>query len=235
MQHLTDPQSWDLYWLSGLGYSVLIFLSITGGLQLLRKQTQASPYTAPHWLLVWGSAAITTLLWHGTPVMAVFKASAGDSFYTLPMPERLGLLAWSAVLIGTFIFICQRKTQWIFQTGCRPATGFVADLLATLAIFTLLYGLSPQLYYFYYQQIIPGLPTQWVVHTPFELEQLFKPVLLRPTFNYADMLAGVTLWTCLFAVVLHHWLRATCEHGLSSQVLFGLGAAMGWWIWNGGL
>ena len=80
-----------------------------------------------------------------------------DSFYTLSMTERAGLLAVSfGIAIGM---------GWLVHRAVRGQSWMVRCVIGLL-LFWLFVWLSPQGYYAYYLLIFDGLPKQWVIGWP---------------------------------------------------------------------
>jgi len=80
-----------------------------------------------------------------------------DSFYTLSMAERAGLLAVSVCFaIGM---------GWLVHHAVRGHRRIVRFMIGAL-LFWLFVWLSPQAYYAYYLFVFDGLPKQWVVGWP---------------------------------------------------------------------
>lgn len=82
---------------------------------------------------------------------------AGDSFFTLSGWEQAGLIALSLTLALAALIALLRVTDGRGR--------WVRIVLALLALW-LWDWLTPQLYYLYYQALIPGLPWQVVVRWP---------------------------------------------------------------------
>ncbi|AXI48656.1 hypothetical protein C1J03_23230 [Sulfitobacter sp. SK012] len=120
---------------------------------------------------------------------------AEDSFYTLSLAQRMGLLTLTAVLIllvlGIAIAVMRKKRGTV-----RLAT-------ATL-LFSLFAWVSPQAYYAYYQMIFDGLPAQIVIGAPPTLDALLGIV----TFTGPGTLSAHGLGALFWALVwLAWWLR----------------------------
>ena len=117
------------------------------------------------------------------------------------------------------------------DTACRPVgsrakpracISFAANVVLTLLMFAVLYNLSPQIYYFYYQLVLPGLPTQWVARSLFDFTSTL--ILLRPgAFSIAQLLAALTLWSLLIHIACTHlsMVRHWSSGGFIAGILFG--------------
>ena len=108
----------------------------------------------------------------------------GDSFFTLSMAGRIGLICLSAVLSAAVLILAslvmRGRGQW-------------ARLIAALAAFALFVWLSPQIYYIYYRMIIPGLPAQWVIGGPPYAQMLAFATFSGPV-NLSAHGQGVLFW-----------------------------------------
>lgn len=95
-----------------------------------------------------------------------------DSFFTLSGTGQAGLLTLS-VLMAALMLAMTRK----ICTGKKTVNRL--GLAAILFVFFL--WLSPQVYYSYYQLIIPGLPWQIVIKSPIErlISLHFRPTLAQ--------------------------------------------------------
>ncbi|MEO1249264.1 MAG: hypothetical protein AAFW76_05430 [Pseudomonadota bacterium] len=81
----------------------------------------------------------------------------GDSFFTLSMGGRVGLLLISFALAAAILALAWRLTHE------RPLPWRLA---IAAVLFYLSVWLSPQIYYLYYLLIFDGLPWQIVVKRP---------------------------------------------------------------------
>lgn len=117
---------------------------------------------------------------------------AEDSFFTLSMASRVGLVCLSsAMAIATF---------WLARIAFRLVDGVppVKRLLARLGISTGLFWafvwLSPQVYYLYYQAIFVGLPWQFVVGYPPGLGALIDLLAFAAGETLSDHSKGALGW-----------------------------------------
>ncbi len=81
----------------------------------------------------------------------------GDSFFTLTVLERAGLVLWSLAMVA--------GSLWLMRIAVRRAHWAVRLAGAAVAFWAFVW-LSPQLYYAYYLMIFDGLPLQIVVRWP---------------------------------------------------------------------
>ena len=129
---------------------------------------------------------------------------AEDSFFTLTMAGRIGLMFLSTALTAA-VFLVARVTL-------RRARGLPAikRLLAGFGIATGLFWvfvwLSPQIYYLYYQMIFDGLPWQIVVGPPPGLGHLVGLLAFAETDTLSDHSKGVLGWA-LFGYAIAVMLR----------------------------
>ena len=117
----------------------------------------------------------------------------GDSFFTLGMAARIGLLALSLVLmLGAMglVFWLSKGRKWPIR--CVIAVlGFVGFVWA-----------SPQVYYAYYRMIFDGLPQQWVIGGPPALVELWQVISFTGRGRLSDHGQGALFWTLLGVALL---------------------------------
>lgn len=82
---------------------------------------------------------------------------AQDSFFTLGPAGQIGLAMLTLVLTGLMLWLVRRLGRSLPRA---------ARIALALALFWAFLWLSPQVYYLYYQTIIPGLPWQSVIKAP---------------------------------------------------------------------
>jgi len=156
-------------------------------------------------MLIWGGSLGLALIWHGHLITLLLRNGASDSFYTLSLVHRTGLMFYSGFLIAILYWISDSKSRWL-QNKLAPQHRFLLpaclfDIALSSALFLIFYIVSPQLYYLYYQIIIPGLDWQWVVGTTSLNGSNFTHLAMRSVGNYSQLLSGLTLWTLVFAVI----------------------------------
>ena len=112
----------------------------------------------------------------------------GDSFYTLTMAGRIGLVCLSMAMATA--------TIWLFLKTSRNFPRPVKIPIA-IAFLWLFVWLSPQIYYFYYMlifdflefKIIPGLP-------PGPIE-IFRLLTFSDDFNFSKHGKGILGWAMI--------------------------------------
>jgi hypothetical protein len=221
--------------LPGSWTSVAVGLYAAGFLILLDKYTAPGSSDKPSQILVWGGSLILVVLWHHSLIFKVLLVQTNDSFYSLSVIQRMGLIAWSMLLITVLFWISFLKSAKILarQVAHNKSLliAFVTDLVLTLALFVLLYRLSPQIYYIYYQLVVPGLPVQWVLKPGLDLELLFPKLLLQSTKSYSDLLVGLTFWWLIFCTLWRYILMLTGRQWRIWSIFVGAGfglAHSGW-------
>ncbi len=138
-----------------------------------------------------------------------------DSLFTLSFSEISGLLMLASIMAMTLFLISLSKTYWLYHRTEHFAHSIykytsllIFDLLMTVALCLLSFFLAPQFYYLYYQQIIEGLPNQWVVGGGLSLERIFYFFTLPADGSIADHATGVILWVCMLSSALYPLLKA---------------------------
>ena len=132
-----------------------------------------------------------------------------DSFYTLSVPEALGL-----ALITTTLLLCILMASWFttlsWTKKCCDSTTFfkgfflLLNILFILAVYQVFLSIAPQIFYTYYQFIFTDLPLQWVIK-PITVELLLDRISLGSDASIAQHLAGFTLWVLMLNAVMQ-WL-----------------------------
>ncbi len=67
------------------------------------------------------------------------------------------------------------------------------NLIAALLTFVVFWGISPQIFYLYYQLLFDGLPMQWVIRDWFPIRRALSLLLPGNIANSSDLAAGFTL------------------------------------------
>lgn len=135
-----------------------------------------------------------------------------DSFWTLGLGGRAGVIAISLTGIIAMFCLLAVKTQFILRVK-RQISGTawaLFDCAAGLLIFGVIHTVSPQIFYSFYRLVFTGLPTQWVIDGLFDATRLQIIAGLSVEGSLADHLAGVTLWAIIPFTLwlhLHHWWR----------------------------
>ncbi|MEP1207011.1 MAG: hypothetical protein ABJM29_10115 [Rhizobiaceae bacterium] len=110
---------------------------------------------------------------------------AEDSFFTLTMTGRLGLVALSALLGGLTLALFLRLSRGQY---------LVWRLSLALVLFFAFVWLSPQIYYAYYQLLIGDLPWQIVIGSPPTASDLFKQLSFQERHNLSYHSRGALGW-----------------------------------------
>jgi len=190
--------------------------------RLLQRYSRNSKQAKPQWYLIWGGAILFTLIWHSQGIWRRFENSTEDSFFTLDNWQRQGLLIVSTSLIAIFFFLSAIKTKWFLghdgRIARRGRSVCFLDLVATCGLFALLYPLAAQVYYAYYQAIIPGLPNQWVVKSGIDSSTASAFSLAGSNLSLNRFLATMTIWTAVSAVIWQH-LGVSARHQNKTHAL----------------
>ena len=117
---------------------------------------------------------------------------AEDSFFTLGIGGRIGLLALSLLLAAGCVVL-------IFWVSRR--FGLAAGLLASVAVAYLFIWLSPQIYYGYYLLIFDGLPVQWVIKSPPALDDFMETLGFQGQSTLSAHGQGALFWGMCAAAV----------------------------------
>lgn len=131
--------------------------------------------SGPLWSVRWLWVGAAYLVLATTTAPALWRGLAlgyeGDSFHTLSILGRAGLVLLSLALAIGVITLAAGKTARLYGfAGFWPLPGFLAvavlDGLVNLLLLWLFLWLSPQLYYIFYLTQFDGLGWQWVVKPP---------------------------------------------------------------------
>lgn len=108
---------------------------------------------------------------------------SGDSFFTLSLLERAGLLALSLFLsiacILAVFFVSRRK---------------LARIALALVLFVLFVWVSPQIYYFYYIAIFDEIPWQIVIKRLPAPGDLFRMIFFADLNTLSEISQGMLFW-----------------------------------------
>lgn len=116
----------------------------------------------------------------------------GDSFFTLGLAARIGLLMLSGILLLGSLALVYRL--------CRGRHLLFRVMIAGIIFLGFLWA-SPQIYYGYYLLIFDGLPRQWVIGLPPSIYEMVEIVSFTGRGRLADHGQGILFW-CLLAVAL---------------------------------
>lgn len=121
----------------------------------------------------------------------------GDSFFTLSLMGRVGLIALSALLTAVTIWLSWRLAGRIGRR--RRLVTRVLIALAALYLFT---WLSPQIYYGYYLMIFDGLPLQVVVGPPPSPATVAQHLTFQSNATLSDHGKGALGWLLIAASLI---------------------------------
>lgn len=116
---------------------------------------------------------------------------AADSFFTLGLLERVGLVALSLAMLGAV-------ACGVFALGKRA--GFALIPLVGI-VYWLFIWLAPQVYYLYYIAIFDGLPMQWVATMP-SLTRLADLAFFQARETLSEISQGIGFWVLLGAGIV---------------------------------
>lgn len=120
--------------------------------------------------------------------MAIY---AGDSFFTLEPWAQVGLAGLSAVLgAGVLFAVARLVSAW-------NGGGWVASLALGAGLWWGFLWLSPQVYYLYYQAVIPGLPWQVVIGWPPGPGEILSLMTFTERPSLSAHARGLLGWGCL--------------------------------------
>jgi hypothetical protein len=118
---------------------------------------------------------------------------AEDSFFTLTIEARLGLVLLSSMLGGLAL---------IFLWRIVDSRNLVVRLILSVVCFTAFVWLTPQIYYVYYLAIFDALSWQVVIDWPPPASELIDLLLFRDRQNLSFHARGALGWTMLVLAVI---------------------------------
>ncbi len=113
---------------------------------------------------------------------------ADDSFHTLSLTGRIGLVCLSLGLAALILWLAWRGTARV---------GLAARLLIVGALFFSFVWLSPQVYYTYYLILFDGLPWQVVINTPPGPASLLDLLTFREAATLSAHAQGMLGWALI--------------------------------------
>ena len=123
-----------------------------------------------------------------------------DSFFDLSPLGQVGLACLSLTLFTLTIVLAH-----VLLRG-RPVW---LRVLGALVVFYGFVWFAPQVYYMYYRVLIPDLPLQWVIKTPFNPLRLVELLTFQWRANLAAHSQGILGWCVLAAPFLRvPWARS---------------------------
>lgn len=108
-----------------------------------------------------------------------------DSFLTLSIAERIGLVCVTLVLSAFLI--------WLFWLTIKRLNIWIRPMLALVFLYVFIW-LSPQIYYLYYLVIFDFLEFKNVIHPPFNPLTLLNLLTFTESGKLADHGKGVLGW-----------------------------------------
>ena len=143
------------------------------------------------------AAALIPGIWQGLQ-----NGYPGDSFWTLSELGRIGVIAISVSGLLILTALSALKTNRILRWSQHRwrLLVWLLDVALTLVLFGVLFSVSPQVYYSFYQEIIADLPNQWVIDGPFNwdrLRDIALPTAQGPLADHGATIAmgGLVLFT----------------------------------------
>lgn len=115
----------------------------------------------------------------------------GDSFFTLTVAGRVGLVSISSCLALLWLWAAYEMRRFP-----RIAAGACA-----LALMWLFIWLSPQIYYMYYRLLFDDLPLQWVARWP-EVSGFFTTLLFRGRATLSAHSLALLGWVTISIAIL---------------------------------
>ncbi len=155
---------------------------------------------------------------------ALGRGYPGDSFATLSLFGQAGVILISTLGLAGIYAICAAKSRRLLRDQETRAVLALLDCFVSVVIFGLVYAISPQIFYTFYQVIFPELPNQTVLRLPLAIEQFREALALRPDGSLSSHLAGIG-WLGIVPFTL--WFHARKVEGTGPAVLL---LALGW-LW----
>ncbi|MCJ8310009.1 MAG: hypothetical protein HRU27_02925 [Rhizobiaceae bacterium] len=118
---------------------------------------------------------------------------ADDSFFTLTVYGRWGLVVISTLLAGIALWVLWKLTA---------RRSLPVRLLIALGVFIAFEWLAPQLYYLYYLQILENLPWQWVIGLSPPLGDLWDLLIFRERNNLSHHSRAALGWLMLVIALI---------------------------------
>lgn len=190
--------------------SAVLVVALVARWSLLTRKTEPGRFTD----LI--AAALIVLAWHPSVWVRLSQGYPGDSFFTLTMPGRTGLVVLTGLMMVLFYSLSERKSRWLQKWHGKSSVGksiipALDVLLILLALVTAL-TVVPQFYYSYYLILFDGLPQQWVIK-PLSIASVWHSLSVPREGNMALHSTGLYSWLLIIVAILS-WLRysnATCS------------------------
>ena len=153
--------------------------------------------------------------------LAAGAGHPGDSFWTLSRFGRAGVAAIALLGLTGIYLLSGWKSRWLLRGGSTSAALLVLDLTLGLLIFAVLFALSPQVFYTFYQLLFDGLPPQWQIDPERDIARLIGAMRLDRDAPLSEHLAGVGV---LGLIPFTCWYHARTMPGMGPKVmLLGIG------------
>lgn len=114
----------------------------------------------------------------------------GDSFFTLSLIGRIGLVLLSLCLSALMVWAMRA-----LRLNLRLRAGVALIAFWLFAVF------SPQIYYLYYMTLIDGLPLQWVVNQIPTPKAMLALLSFRADSTLSAQSLGLLGW-CMIAAAM---------------------------------
>ena len=185
--------------------------------------------------IFWLCGLLCAVVWLAKGTVLTLADGAGDSFYTLSLIKRTGLTVLTILLLLVLQALSDFKSRYLIShLRLTQIVGVPLDLLLTLFLFVVWFSLAPQIYYFYYQQIIPGLPQQWIADS-IRLTEIRQLLGQAGALGYSLQSAQIGLWSLIWVVLLR-WLAWYQVHqssrGVFRTAIVGIAASIAWALWH---
>jgi hypothetical protein len=166
-------------------------------------------------LLAWSLAGVFAAA--GEFRRALLSGHQEDSLFTLRPLEQLGVVALAALMMlaaGWLAYRAACRLARLTRSPSAHAAGLAANLALTLALYALGWMLAPQIFYAYYQMIIPGLPSQWVIRGAEQVGEFADAVRLLGDGSLASHAAGAFFWVLFgLTMAVHAIVRRSGNNG----------------------
>ncbi len=122
-------------------------------------------------------------------------------FSTLTVSAQFGLAALSVSLAALACAANGLKSRWLSNRLSPYWHRLAIDLPLTAVLAVIAVELSFQIFYAYYQIVIPGLPAQWVIGLP-DIGRLLADMAVWSDAGLGARLRGATIWVLLVQTAL---------------------------------
>jgi len=157
-------------------------------------------------LFAWLSCHVIAVIVAPAIWIGVQSGYSNDSYWTLSTAGQVGVLTITICGLLVLSALNAWKTNKILSRSKHRARLLVwlLDCALSVGVFILAYIVSPQVFYAFYQQVIPDLPNQWVIESAANWERITSIMIPRTGGTLADHAAGVAVGgTIMFTAYLH--------------------------------